>query len=119
MDHMEVEQSLEKLIDWYENKAHADEMETGHKFFWNFLRIHPFHDGNGRMARLLFSYHMFWTGTPFAVCITSGKSRSRKHYNAAIKREDLNISNLYTLLTYSKYLAWKNFIDHHKATIEG
>ena len=120
MDHAIVEQNLEKLIHWYESHNGGDEMETGHKLFWTFLTIHPFQDDNGHMARLLFSYHMFRTGTPFAVCITSGKSRARNHYNRAIKRENLvnfNVSDLYTLLTYSKYLAWKNFINQHKTVL--
>ena len=121
IDHAIVEENLTNLIRWYENEDHSDdEMEAGHKLFWTFLQIHPMQDGNGRMARLLFSYHMFRTGTPFAVCITSGKSRARKHYYAAVKRQNFvsfHTSDLYTLLTYSKYLAWRNFINQHKTVL--
>jgi Fic family protein len=34
---------------------------------YNFVAIHPFNDGNGRMARLLMNYHLLRQGYPHAV----------------------------------------------------
>lgn len=114
MSHELVEENLERLVVWYGNVDKADPIDVAYKLFWKFLKIHPFEDGNGRIARLLVAYHMCSSGTPFPVCVTSGKRRSRKHYYDAIKREDLlycSRTDLYTLIAQSVYLGWKNFLN--------
>ena len=109
-----VEENMEKLVEWYNNFDGADSIEVAYKLFWKFLKIHPFEDSNGRIARLLVAYHMCSSGTPFLVCVTSGKRRSRKHYYDAIKREDLlycSRTDLYTPIAQSVYLDWKNVLN--------
>ena len=125
-----VEEELHDLMDWYmaskENNTNLSEgndpIYVACKLFYRFLKIHPFEDGNGRIARLLVAYHLSVSGVPFPVCITSGKKRSRKHYYDAIKREDyisLRRSDLYTLISYSVYLGWKNFLNLEKVFSAG
>ena len=76
------------MIKWYNNNTNnANPVEIAYKLFFKFLKIHPFQDGNGRMARLLVAYHLCISGVPFPICITSGKKRSCKHYYDAIKKE--------------------------------
>ena len=76
------------MIKWYNNNTNnANPVEIVYKLFFKFLKIHPFQDGNGRMARLLVAYHLCISGVPFPICITSGKKRSCKHYYDAIKKE--------------------------------
>lgn len=116
MPHELVEENLEKFFAWYKSVdlASVNNIKVAYKLFWRFLKIHPFEDGNGRMARLLFSYHMTRSRTPFSVCMTSGKRRSRKHYNDAIKRQDLlycSGNDLLTFMVYSVYLGRKNFLN--------
>ena len=120
MSHEEVPHALKNLIIGYKNNANTtDHVEVAYKLFWKFLKIHPFEDGNGRIARLLITYHLQCSGTPFPVIISSGKSRPRKHYYDAIKSENLiNFSeknDLYTLISYSLYLGWKNFLSNIKS----
>ena len=65
MSHEKVPHALKNLIIWYKNKANTtDHVEVAYKLFWEFLKIHPFEDGNGRIARLLITYHLQCSGTP-------------------------------------------------------
>jgi Fic family protein len=51
----------------------------------DFVTIHPFRNGNGRLCRLLFSYALQKMGFPFAVTLDSGFSKTYKHYVTALK----------------------------------
>ena len=108
-----VKESLEALIAWYNKNYKKDSIYVASELLWRFLTIYPFQDGNGRAARLLFSYHLEQSGYPFPIVITSGKKRSRKHFYSAIKKKCyINPKNdLYTLMSYSVYLGWKNFLS--------
>ena len=102
-------------MNWYSYVKNSDPVDVAYKLFYKFAKIHPFEEGNQRMARLLVAYHLGASGTPFPVCVTSGKKRSRRHYYDAIKKEDLlyiDHTDLYTLIAYLVYLGWKNFLSH-------
>lgn len=49
------ERRLRKMLQQYDQQKHRS--RSGAVLAWRFLRLHPFVDGNGRMARLLISYH--------------------------------------------------------------
>lgn len=52
-----VEEELNNLLDWYyENKESMHPVELGGIFHHKYLQIHPFKDGNGRVARELLNY---------------------------------------------------------------
>ena len=47
------------LVDWYDEAEQSGELtpvELAALFHYRYIRIHPFEDGNGRMARLLVNY---------------------------------------------------------------
>ena len=52
---------------------------------WSFLRIHPFDDGNGRTARLLANYALFWNNLPPIVI----KSEDRDRYIGGLQNADV------------------------------
>lgn len=55
-----------KLLAWYvENKEQLHPVELAAKFHSKLTTIHPFADGNGRMARLLMNYILQSNGFPF------------------------------------------------------
>ena len=108
MPFCEVEESIDKLIENYNNSGEA--ISKACRLFWDFLIIHPFQDGNGRIARMLASFSLMKDGTPFLI-ISSGKSKSCKHYNYMIQRQSRSKSHhsLYTMMSFSLYVGWKNF----------
>jgi len=48
-----TEEAMRKLIDWYNSDKETHTMVRSAIFIYDFLSIHPFQDGNGRLSRLL------------------------------------------------------------------
>jgi Fic family protein len=48
-----TQQAMKALIDWYENDNRTHQLVKCAIFAYEFVSIHPFQDGNGRMSRLL------------------------------------------------------------------
>ena len=76
------------LVDWY-NKAEADgklsPVELAVLFHYRYIRIHPFEDGNGRIARLLVNYILTKHDYPMIVV----RSRLKNEYLEALHAADL------------------------------
>ena len=67
------------LVKWYndeEQKAHLSPIELAALFHYRYIRIHPFEDGNGRIARLLVNYILLRHDYPMVVIPTA----DRKNY---------------------------------------
>ena len=78
-----LEHAVQKYYESMERKEHF--LVSAATLFYEVIQAHPFQDGNGRLCRLLLNYALERTGFPFAVPLTSGHSRSRKHYILAIQ----------------------------------
>jgi len=64
--HQFVPSLMKKTLEWYkENKENVHPVELAAKFHTKFTTIHPFADGNGRIARLLMNYILQQQGCPF------------------------------------------------------
>ena len=87
----QVKPAMSDLMDWYRR----NEKEGGHPivmaatFHYRFVRIHPFDDGNGRMARLLMNMILIKHG--YTVAIVPGEERDQyiRTLEQADKSEDL------------------------------
>lgn len=53
---------MEKLIDWYNNDSTTHPLVKCSLFTYEFLSIHPFQDGNGRLSRLISSLLLLKNG---------------------------------------------------------
>jgi Fic family protein len=66
------------LVRWY-NKAEKDSIlspvELAAVFHYRYIRIHPFEDGNGRIARLLVNYILLRHDFPMIVILNSDRRR--------------------------------------------
>ncbi|KAB2916483.1 MAG: Fic family protein [Bacteroidetes bacterium] len=78
------------LLEWFK-KMEADK-ETNPilfaaDFHYKFIRIHPFDDGNGRMARMLMNFILLQYGYPPVIVRTGEKAQ----YIAALEQADADI----------------------------
>lgn len=84
--HEDIEARMNKLVSSFEESVIS---ETSHaigvavQLMLDFVTIHPFRNGNGRMCRLLFSYALQRMGFPFPVTLDSGHTN---HYITALKQ---------------------------------
>jgi len=75
------------LVKWYnkaEKKDNCNIIELAALFHYRYIRIHPFEDGNGRIARLLVNYILLRHGYPMIVVQTI----DRKNYLDALGKCD-------------------------------
>ena len=81
------------LVDWY-NKAESEgkmsPVELAVLFHYRYIRIHPFEDGNGRIARLMFNYILSRHGYPMVVV----RSRLKQNYLEALHQSDLIVGSV-------------------------
>ena len=79
---------MSDLVDWYNNaemEGKLSPVELAILFHYRYIRIHPFEDGNGRIARLLFNYILARHGYPMVVV----RSRLKQDYLEALHQADL------------------------------
>ena len=78
------------LVDWYnseEELGRLSPVELAALFHYRYIRIHPFEDGNGRIARLMVNYILSRHGYPMIVV----RSRLKQAYLEALHQADLNV----------------------------
>lgn len=75
------------LVDWYnqaEREGKLSPVELATLFHYRYIRIHPFEDGNGRIARLLVNYILTKHNYPMIVV----RSRLKSNYLEALHQAD-------------------------------
>jgi Fic family protein len=81
---------MSDLIDWYNDAEQSDKftpVELAAIFHYRYIRIHPFEDGNGRIARLMMNYILTRHGYPMIVV----RSRKKNDYLEALHKTDLTV----------------------------
>lgn len=81
-----------ELVDWYNKAERSGEYapaELAALFHYRYIRIHPFEDGNGRIARLLMNYVLLRQGFPMVVI----RNRSKNEYLDALHRSDVRVGD--------------------------
>lgn len=78
------------LVDWYNDAEQSGKftpVELAAIFHYRYIRIHPFEDGNGRIARLMVNYILARHGYPMIVV----RSRKKNDYLEALHKTDLTV----------------------------
>lgn len=101
------------LVDWY-NQAEAEEklspIELAALFHYRYIRIHPFEDGNGRIARLLMNFILARHGYPMIVV----RSRNKSEYLEALHATDLIVGSAPSAGANASIQSIKPFMQYFK-----
>lgn len=101
------------LVDWY-NKAEAEgklsPVELAVLFHYRYIRIHPFEDGNGRIARLLVNYILTKHDYPMIVV----RSRLKNEYLEALHAADLMVGSSPSAGAKASLTKIKPFVQYFK-----
>ncbi|MBL8004075.1 MAG: Fic family protein [Candidatus Kapabacteria bacterium] len=83
-DPMNVAAEMKELMEWYRTSTNDHPVIKATDFHYKFIRIHPFDDGNGRLARLLLNYELLVNGFPPVII----KSIDKKKYLNCLQAAD-------------------------------
>lgn len=86
----ETPAKMHDLMLWFRAKKEDNSISPillAAEFHHKFIRIHPFDDGNGRMARLLMNFILMQFGLPPAII----KTEDKENYYAALQQADAGI----------------------------
>ena len=87
----QVKPAMSDLLDWYRKNEEKGEhpIVMAATFHYRFVRIHPFDDGNGRMARLLMNMILIKHGYTVAIVPIQERDQYIQTLEQADKSEDL------------------------------
>lgn len=93
---------VEELIAWFKSSKDVHPVIRAGFFHYQFVTIHPFTDGNGRVARLLTLLHLYQSGWDFrkALVVEGYYNADRKKYYERLqtgetykKREEVDLTD--------------------------
>lgn len=93
----EVPAKMKELMEWFKENMESPPTSIASflaQLHHRFILIHPFDDGNGRIARLLLNYVLMRLGYPPLVI----KNKDKETYFAALQKAD--VGNIDTLAIY-------------------
>ena len=99
------------LVTWYneaEAKVELSPIELASVFHYRYIRIHPFEDGNGRIARLMVNYILARHNYPMIVV----KSKDKSRYLTALHKADALTGKLPADGAFAGKEAIKPFTDY-------
>jgi Fic family protein len=113
----ETPSMMTDLISWYrdmEQKGELSVMALAALFHFRYIRIHPFEDGNGRIARLLVNYILYRHDYPMIVI----PSADRKNYLNILGQCDKNVGTEPYLGANATVEQAKPLVDYIAAFVE-
>lgn len=99
------------LITWYNNEEKQgilSPIELAAMFHYRYIRIHPFEDGNGRIARLMVNYILFRHNYPMLIV----KSKEKEQYLTALNKCDIIVGPIPSNGAHADFLQLTPFIDY-------
>ena len=108
----ETPSKMMDLIDWYRQKKDENNLNPiilSAEFHYKFIRIHPFDDGNGRLARILMNFVLMQFGYPPVII----KTEDKNNYFSVLQQADAGIFE-----PFVEYVA-QNLISSLEIMIKG
>lgn len=102
---------MSDLVDWYNDAERSGKftpIELAAIFHYRYIRIHPFEDGNGRIARLMVNYILTRHDYPMIVV----RSRKKTEYLEALHRTDLTVGAAPSLGAYASKRDIQQFLTY-------
>ena len=104
---------MTNLVNWYneaEQSGKFSPIELAAIFHYRFIRIHPFEDGNGRIARLMVNYILTRHDYPMIVV----RSRNKQEYLEALHKTDLSVGAAPSLGAVASKREIQQFLTYFK-----
>ena len=105
------------LVNWYNSAATEGKLtpvELAAMFHYRYIRIHPFEDGNGRIARLLMNFILLRYGYPMIVI----RSKNKKAYLDALGKADQVVGPVPSDGANATLEQAKDFIEYIEKQVE-
>ena len=99
------------LVNWYneaEQSGRFTPVELAAIFHYRYIRIHPFEDGNGRIARMMANYILSRHGYPMIVV----RSRKKNEYLEALHKTDLTVGSTPSLGAHASRREIRQFLTY-------
>lgn len=101
-DWQDVKSLIKDFFIWFnKNKNNKQQVEFAAEAHYKFIRIHPFGDGNGRIARLIANFILYKNHFPLMVI----DYKNRKSYYKALKKADKKGENEFVKYFSRRYLS--------------
>ncbi len=107
---------MTSLVDWYndaEKSGQYTPVELAALFHYRYIRIHPFEDGNGRIARLMVNYILARHDWPMIVV----RSRNKHEYLEALHQSDLEVGSVPSESVQAPLSKIKHFMRYFKSLV--
>lgn len=102
------------LVSWYnENESRLSPIELASLFHYRYIRIHPFEDGNGRIARLMVNFILSRKGYPMLVV----KSKDKENYLKALEQCDAVIGPVPSAGAHAELTQIAPFVEYMKGCL--
>ena len=108
----ETPAKMHDLLEWYRQQSARGDVQPillAAEFHYQFIRIHPFDDGNGRTARILMNFILMQSGYPPAII----KTEDKQNYFAVLRQADAGV-----LAPFVEYIA-ANVVHSLEIMIKG
>ena len=105
------------LVEWYRNEEQCGKLkieELVALFHYRYIRIHPFEDGNGRIARLLVNYILLRHNYPMLVI----RSDDRSNYLKSLRQCDLLTGKITSDGAHATLQQTKPLVDYISTVLE-
>ena len=108
---------MSDLVGWYNSTVESGELsalELASLFHYRYIRIHPFEDGNGRIARLLVNFILLRADYPMIIVRSSDKDK----YLSALNKSDIAVGITPSDGAHAELAQIQPFVDYMKACLE-